>query len=103
MGRIEGNVGDRRLSPEEQECRALTLRAIGWLLLVFDGIVAVFVFVGIRSGSWLWLYWTALEGLAGVAFIFAGLRIEQNASAAAGHVVTPHLEAKQDVEPHKAA
>ena len=71
------------------------MQALGWLLLAVDGLVAVFVFVGIRTGSLLWLYWTAIEGAIGVAFIFAGIRTEEIASREMGHNVDPHLHARE--------
>ncbi len=103
MGRVERKIGKKQLTPEELEYRALTMRNLGWLLLVFDGIIAVFVFVGIRSGSLLWFFWTVIEGLVGAGLVVAGLRREQTASEALGHTVMPHVESREDVEHRKAA
>jgi protein-S-isoprenylcysteine O-methyltransferase Ste14 len=103
MGRVEERIGKKHRTPDELEHRALTLQAIGWLLLAFDGIVAVFVFVGIRTGSWLWLYWTVIEGVLGIGLIAAGLRLEQIGSVAMGHSVKPHLHAGEDAEHREAA
>ena len=103
MARIENKGNRKQLSPDELEQRALVMRALGWLLLAVDGIVAVFVFVGIRTGSLLWLYWTAIEGVAGMGFIVAGLRLEQTASRDRGHMVEAHLHAAADAEERKVA
>ncbi len=103
MGRVEHNIGKKALTPEDMEYRALTLRTLGWLLLVFDGIIGVFVFVGIRDGSLLWFYWTVIEGVVGAALVLAGLRREENANRALAHSVMPHLEATEDVEHRNAA
>jgi protein-S-isoprenylcysteine O-methyltransferase Ste14 len=93
----------KQLSAEELEQRALALRAVGWLLLAVGGIVAVFVFVGFRIGSLLWLYWTAIEGIAGMGLIAAGMRLEEMASRKMGGSVTPHLDARGEVEHREAA
>jgi hypothetical protein len=103
MGRIEEKVEHRRLAVEELEHRALTLQAIGWLLLAFDGIVAVFVFVGIRDGSLLWLYWTVIEGILGLGLVAAGVRLGDRAADAMGHTGEPHLHAGGEVEHREAA
>ncbi len=103
MGRVESLVGKKQLTLDELEHRALTLRALGWLLLVFDGIIAVFVFVGIRDGSLLWFFWTVIEGAVGIGLIMAGLRREENASEAMGHTITTHLEPPDKVEHRKVA
>ncbi len=90
--------------------RALVLRTLGWMLLVFDGIVAVWIWMGLKSGSALWLWWTVLEGIAGVLLLgmasyykTRGNRTLAAASDAAGvermRRETPPDEARE----HKAA
>ena len=103
MGRVEGQVARKSLAPEDLEYRALTLRALGWLLLVLDAIVVVFIFVGIRTGSLMWLYWAVIEGVVGIVLVAAGLRAEQIANAASGHAAKPHLNVSDDAEHPKAA
>lgn len=103
MGRVREEVERKRVTPEELEYRALTLRAVGWLLLAFDGIIAVFVFVGIRDGSLLWLYWTVIEGILGLGLVAAGLRQGERAADAMGHTLEPHQHATGDADHHRAA
>lgn len=103
MGRVEGNIGKKRLTVEELEYRAQAWQSVGWLLLVFDAIVAVFIFVGIRNGSWLWLYWTLMEGVVGIGFVGAGLYTEQLAVDALAHAAAPHLHAAGEIEHREAA
>ena len=103
MGRAEEKVIEKQPAPEELEYRALTMQAIGALLLVFDAIPAVFVFVGLRDGSLLWLYWTAIEGLIGMALVAAGRRMSERATDLMAHTSGPHLLATGEVEHHKAA
>jgi hypothetical protein len=95
MGRVEEKITGNHLTSEELEHRALTLQSIGWLLLIVDAIVAVFIFSGIRTGSWLWVYWTLIEGVCGLGFIVAGLRQEELAVEALAHSVEPHLHAAE--------
>jgi hypothetical protein len=103
MGRIEAQVAGKHLSPEDLEQRALTLRTIGWLLLVFDAIIAVFVFVGIRDGSLLWFYWTVIEGIFGAGFILAGLHRQENADQELAHMSAHHEHGAGEPEQPKAA
>lgn len=91
---------ERKLEPEELEQRALTLRTLGWMLLVFDvAIIAVFIFVGLRSGSLLWLYWTVIQGALGIALVGAGMYQDSVASELTGEET--HTEAGDTG--HKAA
>lgn len=68
------------LEVERKEIDAVTdelrwasmLQAVGWLLLLFDGIVVNFVWVGFRSGSYFWLYWTIIEGSIGFVLALGG-------------------------------
>jgi protein-S-isoprenylcysteine O-methyltransferase Ste14 len=96
-------VEKRHQTPEELEYRAQTFQAVGVLLLVVDALVATFIFVGFRNGSYLWLYWTFIEGAFGMGFIMAGLRTEHFAVEAMGHSVTPHLHAGGNIEDREAA
>jgi hypothetical protein len=81
---------------EELQRQAITWKSLGTLLLVFDAIPVVFVFVGIRAGSLLWLYWTAIEGLIGLVMIGIGIRRDQQASLAFGQSAQPYLEATKE-------
>ncbi len=85
------------------EERSLALRSVGWLLLAFDGLLAVFIFVGIRTGSLLWLLWTGVDGALGLGLVMAGGYLEQKASLARGHRVEPHLHAGAEAEHREAA
>jgi hypothetical protein len=103
MGRMEEEAGKKELAPDELQLRGLTLRAVGWLLLVFDAIIVVYVFVGIRSGSYLWLFWAAIEGLVGAGLVLAGMRREAIATRALAQTARQHLSATGQAEQHKAA
>lgn len=61
-----------RPSPESSgDDFSFALRSLGWLLLIWDALIVVFVPIGLRDGSNLWLWWSAAEFLAGVALLLA--------------------------------
>ncbi len=103
MGRVEEKIDKQHLTPDELQHRGLTLRSVGWLLLAFDSIIAVFIFVGFRDGSDLWFFWTVIEGLVGIGLIAAGLQREKQASEAMARQVTPHRISTGSSEQQNAA
>lgn len=103
MGRVEETIGKNELTPDELEHRGATLQALGALLLVFNAIPAVFVFVGIRTGSYLWLYWTAIEGLVGMGLIAAGKYRIEHGTIEMARRIQGHLEATGEAEDTEAA
>ena len=58
---------------------ASILRTTGWVLLFFNVIPASMIWVGFRSGSFFWLYWTIIEGVIGFGLITAGAYLNTNA------------------------
>lgn len=62
----------------------LVMRAIGWQLLIFDMIPVVFVWVGLRDGSWMWLWWALVEGLVGSLLVIAGNYFKEYAAHQVG-------------------
>jgi hypothetical protein len=103
MGRIEEKFSKKQLTPDELELRGLAMQAVGALLLVFDSIPAVFVFVGIRDGSLMWLYWTVIEGSIGIALVAAGVRLKEKANDLLAHAAGPHLHATGEAGDREAA
>jgi hypothetical protein len=64
------------------------------MLLIFDvAIIALFIFVGLRTGSLLWLYWTLIQGLLGMVLVGAGMYQESVAAELTGKQASPHSEA----------
>ncbi|HYG99396.1 MAG TPA: hypothetical protein VD837_09720 [Terriglobales bacterium] len=60
--------------------RASALQLFGWTLLIFDGlIIAMWLFVGYRSGSNFWLYWFVVEGVIGSALVLIGSHLKTRA------------------------
>lgn len=69
---------DRLLSEQQ---RWWGLEVTGWTVLCFSAIPAVFIFVGLRSGSWFWLWATAVLGVIGMALTGVSTRKRSQAEA----------------------
>jgi hypothetical protein len=57
----------------------LRFEVVGWMLLLFNGIAVMFLWVGLRSGSFLWAYWAVIEGFVGFVLIMIGQRYKAKA------------------------
>jgi hypothetical protein len=44
----------------------------GEVLLWIDVLLLMFVFMGIRAGSWFWAWWVSGQGVLGIALMIAG-------------------------------
>jgi hypothetical protein len=44
----------------------------GKLLLWIDVVLLAFVFMGIRDGSWFWVWWVLGQGVLGIALMMGG-------------------------------
>jgi hypothetical protein len=51
-----------------------TMATIGKVLLWTDLLLLAFVYVGVRSGSHMWAYWVAGQGLLGFLLLAFGIR-----------------------------
>ena len=56
------------------------LVTVGKVLLWFDVILLCFVYVGLRSGSVMWMWWVTGEGLLGFLLLGVGLYIRSHSS-----------------------
>lgn len=56
-----------------EEHAGLVLQSVGWTILFFCSIPAVFLFVGWRSGSWFWFWFLLGLGVAGLGLVAGGL------------------------------
>ena len=61
---------------------------LGGLLIAFDCIVGVWIWVGLRSGSDFWLWWVVIEGVLGLVLIGAGMRKRAHGSRTFGEVAS---------------
>jgi len=62
----EAGIGDARLGA--------ALITVGKVLLWMDLLLLIFVYVGIRSGSHMWMWWVLGEAVLGVVLIVLGTR-----------------------------
>ena len=60
------------------------LITVGWVLIAVDCILAVWIFVGLRGGSDMWLWWVIVEGILGFGLIFFGRHKRQAANRSRG-------------------
>ncbi len=44
----------------------------GQLLLWIDVLLAILVFMGVRAGTWFWVWWVLGQGVLGLALLIAG-------------------------------
>jgi hypothetical protein len=56
----------------EEQRQGLVLMTVGRVLLWVDFLLLAFVYVGLRSGSRLWLWWVLGEGLLGLVLLEIG-------------------------------
>ena len=56
----------------EEQNKGLVLMTVGRVLLWTDFLLLIFVFVGLQSGSRMWLWWVIGEGLLGLVLLEIG-------------------------------
>ncbi len=56
----------------EEQRKGLVLMTVGRVLLWMDFLLLIFVYVGLRSGSHLWLWWVIVEGVTGLILLEVG-------------------------------
>jgi len=69
---------------------ALTLKTLGGLALSVAGVWVLWVWTGLRAGSWLWFYLSGATGLAGLVLVAAGVVAESRIGPEG-----PRLEAEE--------
>ena len=57
----------------ERERSGMALITVGKVLLWMDFLLLLFVFVGLRSGSQMWMWWVIGEGILGLLLIEIGM------------------------------
>ena len=68
---VEKHIQQEVAALEEQR-RGTVLITVGKVLLWMDLILACFVYVGLRTGSYLFLWWVLVEGILGLALMGVG-------------------------------
>jgi hypothetical protein len=66
---------------QQSSDRGLTFEVIGWMLLLFNIIPLTFLWVGLRSGSFFWTYWSVIEGAIGIVLVLIGRRYKAKAGS----------------------
>jgi hypothetical protein len=90
--------------PLERQEAGLTMRVIGWTLLVFDALfIALFAPAGLRDGSVLWPVWAVVQALVGFVLATAGAKMEDVTGPMAGSIVPMPPVYRPDEEPRRAA
>jgi len=68
---VEKHIQQEVAALEEQR-RGAVLVTVGKVLLWVDMIFACFVYVGLRAGSYLFLWWALVEGMLGLVLMGGG-------------------------------
>jgi hypothetical protein len=58
---------------EERKRAGTVLMTLGKVLLWTDFLLLMFVYVGLRSGSHMWLWWVIIEGVLGLILLEIGI------------------------------
>jgi len=66
MDIVELTAGDRT---NRYQRAALVLRTMGWLSIIWGVCISIWVMMGERAGSQLWLYWTIGQLVAGAILL----------------------------------
>ena len=94
------------VEPVDYHESALTLRMIGWTLLVFDAfLIGIFTFVSLRDGSLVWPIWAIVQALVGAALIGIGAARDEKATIleSQGVDLEVHDKPKLDERPPRVA
>lgn len=85
------------------EHAGLVLQVVGWTVLFFCSIPAMFLFVGWRSGSWFWAWVTLGLGVVGLGLVGAGAflrsRSARDFAALSGTLRSRSVSALKEEEP----
>jgi|SRR6185437_2162594 hypothetical protein len=79
------------ISVAEEEL-ALAFKTISGALLLFDGLIVIFVPIGLRSGSLFWLYWVLVQGMIAMAFLGYAFWLDHRGTSRVGSVHAPARE-----------
>ncbi len=69
----------------ETQRKGLAMVTVGWILIGMDFLLALFVLIGIRDGSYMWVWWVLIEGALGLGLIFAGTHLRSKSGPELRH------------------
>lgn len=76
------------IEPVDYHESALTLRTVGWLLIIVGAMVdGLFVFQGLRDGSYLFAVWATVQTLVGLFLVGAGIVRDEKATVMEGMLI----------------
>jgi hypothetical protein len=58
---------------EEGKRKGTVLMTVGKVLLWMDFLILMWVYVGLKSGSRMWLWWVIIEGVLGLILLEIGM------------------------------
>ena len=82
MDLVELTAGDRN---NRYQRAALVLRTLGWLSIVWGVMISMWIMVGERAGSQLWLWWTAGQFVFGAVCLAVAGRLQTRSAHFAGN------------------
>ena len=88
----------------ERKEAGLTMRVVGWTLLVFDALfIALFAPASLRDGSAVWPIWAVAQALVGLLVASSGAKMETASEIIEGSIVPMPPVNRPEEEPRKAA
>lgn len=77
MDIVEVTAGDR---DNKYNRAALVLRTLGWLSIVWGLMISMYIWMGEKAGSQLWLLWTLGQLVAGVIMLGIASRLRSRSA-----------------------
>jgi hypothetical protein len=77
MDIVETTAGTRT---NRYQRAALVLRTLGWLSIVWGAMISIYIWMGERAGSLLWLWWTIGQFVAGAILLAIAGRLQNHAA-----------------------
>jgi hypothetical protein len=94
------DISQERVSKEaaalEEQRRARVYKTVGKWLLWTDLIPAVFVYTGVRGGSYMWLVWVLVQGF--LAFVLIGIGASRHRRAEQVLLSLSPVRGEQDLD-----
>jgi hypothetical protein len=59
---------------------ALVLRVLGWTSIIWGCMISIWIWMGLKAGSDLWLYWTVGQFVVGAVLLSIATRLQMRAA-----------------------
>lgn len=100
---VLGPVQSALDSANRRQHTGLALMAVGWALLVFDSIPAVWIWTGWRSGGMFWFWYVMGLGIVGTTLVIAGSLVRSRAAKQVARVEEDARQQRWNEEQKRAA